>query len=86
LSHIDIFKQLIAPRMQLLDWYCDLQLREYRSIFRNSDEVGNFENIVRRFAWFKRLVMAYDEQQAGIFPDGWNVSRLVCSRFCDVTK
>jgi hypothetical protein len=30
---------LFTGRKQLLDWYSELQLREYRGIFRTNDEV-----------------------------------------------
>jgi hypothetical protein len=46
-------------KKHLLDWYCDLQLREYVSIFRNSQEVGNLQNISRRYAWLKRLIKSF---------------------------
>ena len=88
LSESCLVVDALAPEIkkQLLDWYCDLQLREYRAIFRPTDEVGNLENIARRYAWLKRNCKSYDEEQAGIFPAGWRVSELVCERFCDITK
>lgn len=88
LSETCMVVDAMAPdvKKQLLEWYCDLQLREYRGIFRPTDEVGNLDNIARRYAWLKRNCKNYDEEQAGIFPTGWKVSEMVCERFCDITK
>jgi hypothetical protein len=73
-------------KKQFLDWYCELLLKEYRSVFRPSDEVGNFENLTRRFTKFQKIIRMYDEEQAAIFPKSWNVSELLSERFCSTTK
>lgn len=70
----------------LLDWYCSLQLREYRRIFRATDEAGQLDNVSRRFAWFRRVLKVHEEEHAPAFPDSWKAERWLVRRFADVTK
>src|SRR5690606_6378729 len=51
-----------AARMRLINWYCNTQLREYRTVFRGSEEAGSLDNISRRYAWLKRILKTYDEE------------------------
>ncbi|KAI8814119.1 Vps53-like protein [Cladochytrium replicatum] len=73
-------------KKQLTDWYCDSQLKDYRSIFRNNPEVAGLDNITRRHAWLKRLLKLYDEEHAQVFPPEWNVGELLCEKFCQDTR
>lgn len=58
----------------LLDWYCTTQLRDYRRIFRPSDEAGQLDNLSRRFAFFRRILKHVTEEVHGsVFPANWNV-------------
>lgn len=70
----------------LLDWYCTLQLREYRRIFRATDEAGQLDNVARRFAWFRRVVKQHEEDHASGFLPQWNTARALTGRFADVTR
>lgn len=72
--------------MSLLDWYCGLQLREYRRIFRATDEAGQLDNVSRRFAWFRRVLKQHEEEHAGAFLDVWHVSKALTARFADMTR
>ena len=88
LSQICLVIEALGPetKKQMLDWYVDLQLREYCSIFRPEDEVGNLDNLPRRFAFLKRICKNFDEEQVGVFPKEWNPSLLFCKKFCEHTK
>ncbi|RKO86131.1 Vps53-like protein, partial [Blyttiomyces helicus] len=70
---------------QLINWYCDLQLKDYRSIFRNNPEVAGIDNVSRRFAWLKRLLKTFDEEHATVFPAPWRVAESLCEKFASDT-
>lgn len=70
----------------LLDWYCALQLREYRRIFRATDEAGGLDNVSRRFAWFRRVLRTHEEDHRAAFLPEWNVSRALVERFTKITR
>jgi len=42
-----------AARSRLITWYCNTELRQYRTIFRGDQEAGSLDNIDRRYAWFR---------------------------------
>ena len=73
-------------RSRLITWYCNTQLREYRQVFRGSDEAGSLDNISRRYSWFKRMLNTYDEHHAAIFPPFWRVDEMLANAFCEGTK
>ncbi|GJJ76476.1 vacuolar protein sorting-associated protein 53 [Entomortierella parvispora] len=73
-------------RRNLVEWYCRLQLRAYRSVFKPNEEVSALDNTSRRYAWLKRLLKIHDEEHAQIFPHEWDVSRDLCLQFCQITR
>ena len=73
-------------RSRLITWYCNTQLREYRQVFRGSEEAGSLDNISRRYSWFKRMLKTYDEQHAALFPVHWKVDEMLASAFCEGTR
>ncbi|MCJ1479007.1 Vacuolar protein sorting-associated protein 53 [Lambiella insularis] len=73
-------------RSRLITWYCNTQLREYRQVFRGSDEAGSLDNISRRYSWFKRMLKTYDDQHAAIFPSTWRVDEMLANAFCEGTR
>ncbi|KAI9138891.1 Vps53-like protein [Paraphysoderma sedebokerense] len=75
-----------SAKDQLMNWYIDLILREYRNIFRGNEELASLDNVPRRYAWLKRVMKVYDEEHTTVFPPTWNVDRLLCEKFCDDTK
>ncbi|KAI5287390.1 Vacuolar protein sorting-associated protein 53, partial [Ascosphaera aggregata] len=75
-----------SARSRLITWYCNTQLREYRQIFRGNDEAGSLDNMSRRYAWLKRLLKAYDEEHASIFPSSWKVNSILTNVFCEGTR
>ncbi|GBB95458.1 hypothetical protein RclHR1_02540012 [Rhizophagus clarus] len=81
---IDIMGQDV--KNQLINWYCERQLKEYKRIFRGSDEIASLDNTSRRYAWIKRVLKNFDEEHADIFPLHWNVSEVLCSKFCEITR
>ena len=75
-----------TARARLITWYCNTQLREYRQLFRGSEEAGSLDNISRRYSWFKRLLKTYDDEHAAMFPPTWRVNELLANAFCESTR
>ena len=73
-------------RSRLVTWYCNTQLREYRQLFRGSEEAGSLENISMRYSWFKRMLKMYDNEHAALFPAVWRVNELLANAFCEGTR
>ncbi|KAI8819643.1 Vps53-like protein [Fimicolochytrium jonesii] len=73
-------------RKALIDWYCDIHLKDYRSIFRMNPEVAGLGDVSRRYAWLKRLLKTFDEEHAVIFPPEWKVAEVLCESFCQDTR
>lgn len=73
-------------RSRLITWYCNTQLREYRHLFRGSEEAGSLENISMRYSWFKRMLKTYDNEHAALFPPAWRVNELLANSFCEGTR
>lgn len=75
-----------AARARLTTWYVNTELREYRQVFRGSDEAGSLDNIGRRYAWFRRTMKTHEEEHAGLFPVHWRVGELLATAFCEGTR
>ncbi|KAF9467425.1 Vps53-like protein [Collybia nuda] len=73
-------------RAHLVDRYVALELKEYRRIFRNTDEAGQLDNISRRFAWFRRLLHTHELEQGRVFPSEWRVGWHLLARFSEITR
>lgn len=73
-------------RAHLVDRFVALELKEYRKIFRSSDEAGQLDNISRRFAWFKRLLHSHELEQGRVFPAEWRVSWHLLAKFAEITR
>ncbi|KAF5383425.1 hypothetical protein D9757_006101 [Collybiopsis confluens] len=73
-------------RLQLIERYVALELKEYRRIFRTSDEAGQLDNISRRFSWFRRLLQTHELEQGRVFPSDWKVSWHLLAKFTEITR
>lgn len=83
-----ILAEILGPdiKKQLIDWYCEFQLKDYRTIFRTNPELAGLDNVSRRFAWLKRVKKQYDDEHISAFPPSWNLARIFCERFCNDTR
>ncbi|TFK53541.1 hypothetical protein OE88DRAFT_1655697 [Heliocybe sulcata] len=72
-------------RTQLVDRYLNLQLREYRRIFKATDEAGGLDNVERRFRWFGRVLASHDQEDA-VWPEAWKVDWGLVAKFVDLTR
>ena len=75
-----------TARSRLITWYCNTQLREYRQVFRGSEEAGSLDNISRRYSWFRRMLKTYDEEHAALFPPHWRVNEVLANVFAEGTR
>ncbi|EUC58213.1 vacuolar sorting-associated-like protein [Rhizoctonia solani AG-3 Rhs1AP] len=73
-------------RNAILDRYAALELKEYRRIFRNTDEAGQLDNLSRRFAYFRRVLAAHDTERARAFPQTWKVGEHLTACFASATR
>ncbi|KAF2857694.1 hypothetical protein K470DRAFT_273083 [Piedraia hortae CBS 480.64] len=73
-------------RSRLITWYCNTQLREYRQVFRSSEEAGSLDNISRRYSWFMRLLKKYNSEHSHLFPPAWRVNEMLANSFCAGTR
>ena len=71
---------------QLVRWYCEMQLGDYRNLFQKNPEVAGLADISRRFAWMKRLLKTHDENHQNVFPEHWKMAETVSWQFCQETK
>lgn len=75
-----------AAKNRLITWYCNTELRQYRTIFRGDQEAGSLDNIDRRYAWFRKTMKVYDEEHSAIFPQHWRVGEILAHVFSEGTK
>ncbi|KAF9227157.1 hypothetical protein BS17DRAFT_449775 [Gyrodon lividus] len=73
-------------RNQLIERYVALELKEYRRIFRASDEAGHLDNISRRFAWFRRLLTSHETEIGRVFPAEWRTGWWLFAKFVTITR
>ncbi|KAJ6587222.1 Vps53-like protein [Mycena vulgaris] len=73
-------------RAQMIERYVAIELKEYRRIFRTSDEAGQLDNIPRRFAWFRRLLHTHEVEQGRVFPSDWRVGWHLLAKFSEITR
>ncbi|KAI0075132.1 hypothetical protein K474DRAFT_1691959 [Panus rudis PR-1116 ss-1] len=73
-------------RSQFLERYVALELKEYRRIFRATDEAGQLDNISRRFAWFRRLLQNHENEMGRVFPAEWKAVWHLTAKFAEITR
>ncbi|KAL4251433.1 VPS53 family protein [Abortiporus biennis] len=88
MSHACQVIDVLGPevRAQFLDRYVGLELKEYRRIFKPSDEAGQLDNLSRRFAWFRRLLQTHENELGRVFPGEWRAGWFLLSKFAEITK
>ena len=63
-----------------------MELKDYRRVFRPTEEAGQLDNISRRFAWFKRLLQTHELEQGRVFPGEWRVGWYLLAKFTEITR
>lgn len=49
-------------------------------------QAAQIDNFARRYAWFRRLLKTFDEEQAAIFPPAWNLGKCLLTKFAESTR
>lgn len=84
--HSHLIRGFCPLSNSLLDRYSSLELREYRRVFRSTDEAGQLDNVPRRYAWFRRVLAEHDAEREGAFlPEGWGAGLHLVARFAEAT-
>ena len=73
-------------RAQFVERYVALELKEYRRIFKATDEAGQLDNLSRRFAWFRRLLQTHENEAGRVFPGDWRVGWHLTAKFTEITR
>ncbi|RKO98866.1 hypothetical protein CXG81DRAFT_4987, partial [Caulochytrium protostelioides] len=73
-------------KQMLLDWYLTEQMSDYVAMFRTTSDVGGLADVGKRYAWLKRFLKAFDEEQTNMFPTSWNMAQLIVQRFGSETS
>lgn len=73
-------------RTQFVDRYVALELKEYRRIFKATDEAGQLDNITTRFAWFRRSLQTHETETGRVFPGDWQVGWYLTAKFVEITR
>lgn len=73
-------------RTHYIGRYVSLELKEYRRIFRATDEAGGLDNVSRRFAWFRRLLIGHETEAGRVFPIEWRVDWELFAKFVEITR
>jgi hypothetical protein len=70
----------------LVKWFVRLQLSDYEVMFHDSLEVAWLDKVDRRYAWFRRTLVTYEEECSSIFPTEWGIPERVAIEFCNNTR
>lgn len=70
----------------MLDEFVLTQLSPYKQLFAPNMLYHSIEHTERRWAWFKRLLKSIDHKFSNIWPSHWDVPKLLCIAFLEVTR
>ncbi|KAI0688173.1 Vps53-like protein [Cytidiella melzeri] len=73
-------------RSQFIDRYVALELKEYRRIFKATDEAGQLDNVTTRFNWFRRSLQTHETETGRVFPGDWQVGWHLTAKFVEITR
>jgi len=74
-----------SVKQELTDWMANSQFEVYRAIFGPDSDDGGLAETGRRFKWLERHLKKFEQGWEKIFPTHWNVSGILCKKFCDIT-
>lgn len=73
-------------RASFVERYVALELKEYRRIFKATDEAGQLDNVTNRFGWFRRLLQTHETETGRVFPGDWQVGWHLLAKFIEITR
>ncbi|XP_065166273.1 vacuolar protein sorting-associated protein 53 homolog [Atheta coriaria] len=76
----------VKVKNDLLKWFVDLQLVEYKHLFQSTEDTAWLDKIDKRYAWLKRHLLEFEERLGTMFPQNWEVSERIAVQFCNHTR
>lgn len=70
---------------QLLEWLIDSELEEYKTLFQDNQDLAWLDKIDKRYSWFKKHLVDFEERFGRMFPPKWEVSECIAVEFCKLT-
>eukprot|EP00800_Vazella_pourtalesii_P019401 TRINITY_DN6566_c0_g1_i1.p1 TRINITY_DN6566_c0_g1~~TRINITY_DN6566_c0_g1_i1.p1 ORF type:complete len:652 (-),score=146.06 TRINITY_DN6566_c0_g1_i1:61-2016(-) len=79
---------LLEPglRNEIVRKFIDMQLFEYKMLYKENLENSWLDKIDRRFSWMRREIVEMEKALPLVFPTEWNVLETMCEDFCIVTR
>ncbi|KAL1502584.1 hypothetical protein ABEB36_007707 [Hypothenemus hampei] len=79
---------ILDPKVkkELLKWFVNLQLQEYKHLFQETEDTAWLDKIDKRYAWIKRNLLEFEDRLGNIFPQNWEVSERIAVQFCHQTR
>ncbi|KAL1129412.1 hypothetical protein AAG570_013939 [Ranatra chinensis] len=79
---------ILEPKVKrdLLKWFVGIQLNEYLVLFHEAEDVAWLDKLDRRYTWFKKHLLQFEDRLAQMFPADWNISERITIEFCRITK
>ncbi|CAM1308632.1 VPS53 (predicted), partial [Pycnogonum litorale] len=73
-------------KKDLLRWFVQLQLAEYKHLFQENQDCAWLDKIDRRYTWLKKHLLEFEKKFGCIFPQDWEVSECIAIEFCEITR
>lgn len=75
-------------KTDIINWFTQYTLKDYKRIFKPTDEAGQLDNLSRRFSWFNRVLNHFQDQQSlsNIWPKHWNIRKSLLALFVSYTN
>lgn len=70
---------------QLVEWFIDSELEEYKALFQDNQDLAWLDQIEKRYSWFKKHLVEFEERFGRMFPPKWEVSECIAVEFCRLT-
>ncbi|XP_018333798.1 vacuolar protein sorting-associated protein 53 homolog [Agrilus planipennis] len=79
---------ILDPKVKkdLLKWFVNLQLQEYRHLFQETEDTAWLDKIDKRYAWLKKHLLEFEDKLGTMFPQNWEVSERIAVQFCHDTR
>lgn len=72
-------------RKRLIDWYVEMQLKDYKGVYRGNLEYSSLTKLNNRFHWLQRLLNTFKEEHELIFMASWRIPEILSAHFCAST-
>ncbi|RLV91264.1 Vacuolar protein sorting-associated protein 53 [Spathaspora sp. JA1] len=76
----------VQYKEKLTNWFYNLKLKDFKTIFNNFDEAGSLDNLNRRFIYFQKILTDIQQNYKDIFPQEWKIDYEISVIFCKLTK